>query len=278
MSNLHAIESPNYATGAPPGSRITLLPLELIRPGAAQMRRVFDSDALDDLAESIRSSGLIQPIVVRSAGSGYELLAGERRWRAAQRAGMHEIQAIVRDDIDDQEAVVLGLIENLQRESLTPIETAYGLKELSQRLALTHAQAAEKIGKSRVYVTNFLRLLNLCAAVQDDVNGGRLSMGHARALATLPAGEQARLARLAIARQWSVRVLESRLRPRSNEESRPASASEWRRLERRLGDLLGNKVQLRGDQAGKGEMTVRFHSFEELDGLLSRLGYREDDR
>ena len=253
-----------------------MLPVESIRPGRAQMRRIFNSDALDDLADSIRSSGLIQPIVVRSIPGGYELLAGERRWRAAQRAGLHEIQAIVRDDIDDQEAVVLGLIENLQRESLTPIETAYGLKELSGRLSLTHAQAAQRIGKSRVYVTNFLRLLNLCEAVQDEVNAGRLSMGHARALATLPPTAQASWARQAIAKQWSVRTLESRLRQGDKPARHDGSEAEWRRLERRLTEELGNKVALRGDKQGKGEMLIQFHSFAELDGLLERLGYSED--
>ena len=261
----------NYDTGV--RSQVVRLPLELIRPGRAQMRRIFNTEALDDLAESIRSAGLIQPIVVRSVEGGYELLAGERRWRAAQRAGWHEIDAIVRDDVDDHEAVVLGLIENLQRESMTPMETAYGLKELSGRLELTHAEAADRIGKSRVYVTNFLRLLNLCESVQEQVNAGELSMGHARALTILPPAEQARWAGMSIAGQWSVRVLETRLRNRASKPSHSGDGAEWTRLSRRLTDLLGNRVELSGDAQGRGAMTIKFHSFEELDGLLERLGY-----
>ncbi len=266
----------NYDTAA--GSQVVRLPLDLIRPGKAQMRRIFNPDALDDLAESIRSAGLIQPVVVRGIGDGlYELLAGERRWRAAQRAGLHDIPAIVRDDVDDQEAVVLGLIENLQRESLTPMETAHGLKELSARLELTHAAAADRIGKSRVYVTNFLRLLNLCEAVQERVNAGELSMGHARALATLPARDQAHWAAETARHQWSVRTLEARLRQRTAQPLHEGNDAEWKRLGRRLTELLGNKVELRGDARGRGDMTIKFHTFEELDGLLERLGYDNDD-
>ncbi len=266
----------NYDTAA--GSQVVRLPLDLIRPGRAQMRRIFNPEALDDLAESIRSAGLIQPVVVRGIGNGqYELLAGERRWRAAQRAGLHDIAAIIRDDVDDQEAVVLGLIENLQRESLTPMETAHGLRELSARLELTHAAAADRIGKSRVYVTNFLRLLNLCEAVQEQVNGGELSMGHARALAILPAREQARWAGETVRNQWSVRTLEARLRQRTAQPLHRGNDAEWQRLARRMTELLGNKVELRGDPRGRGEMTIKFHSFEELDGILERLGYDNND-
>ena len=259
------------------GSQVMRLPLELIRPGKAQMRRIFDAEALDNLAESIRSAGLIQPVVVRSVEGGYELLAGERRWRAAQRAGWHEIPAIVRDDVDDEEAVVLGLIENLQRESLTPMETAHGLKELSARLSLTHAAAADRIGKSRVYVTNFLRLLNLCDSVQQQVNAGELSMGHARALATLPPSEQAEWAQRCIARTWSVRTLESRLRQRNSAEPHRGDDAEWARLAKRLTELLSNRVELQGDARGRGQMTIKFHSFAELDGILDRLGYSNED-
>ena len=259
------------------GSPVMRVPVELIRPGKAQMRRIFDPEALQNLAESIRSAGLIQPVVVRSVEHGYELLAGERRWRAAQQAGWHEIPAIVRDDVDDEEAVVLGLIENLQRESLTPMETAQGLKELSARLSLTHAAAADRIGKSRVYVTNFLRLLNLCESVQEQVNSAELSMGHARALATLPPGEQAAWANRSIARSWSVRTLEARLRQRNQPVQHRGDDAEWTRLARRLTELLGNRVELSGDEKGRGQMNIKFHSFAELDGILDRLGYSNDD-
>ncbi len=258
-------------------AQITRLPVDLLRPGRAQMRRVFDSEALDGLAASIKSAGLIQPICVRSLpDGGYEILAGERRWRAAQRAGIHEIPALIRDDIDDREAVVLGLIENLQRESLTPMETAHGLRELAAQLDLTHERAAERIGKSRVYVTNFLRLLNLTERVQALVNDMRLSMGHARAIAGLEASEQENWAVQTIRSNWSVRTLEQKLRQRGQVPQRPAADAEWARLAERLTELLGNQVQLKGDDAGRGEMRVSFHSYDELDGLLDRLGYRED--
>lgn len=263
------------AAGLP--GQVVLLPVELIQPGSAQMRRSFDDQALDSLADSIRSAGLIQPIVVRSLTAGYELLAGERRWRAAQRAGWHEIPAIVRDDVDDEEAVVLGLIENLQRESLSPMETAQGLKELAARLSLTHAAAADRIGKSRVYVTNFLRLLNLCETVQKQVNAGELSMGHARALAILPEIEQTSWAQRCIARGWTVRSLEARLRQRNTAKKHAGDNAEWQRLGRHLTDLLGNRVELYGDARGRGQMTIKFHSFEELDGLLERLGHDNSD-
>lgn len=259
------------------GSQVMQVPVDLIRPGRAQMRRIFDSEALDNLAESIRSAGLIQPVVVRGIPGGYELLAGERRWRAAQRAGWHEIPAIIRDDVDDEEAVVLGLIENLQRESLTPMETANGLRELSARLGLTHAEAADRIGKSRVYVTNFLRLLNLCESVQQQVNAGELSMGHARALATLPEQEQTRWAQLSIQRSWSVRTLEARLRVRGRSPKHRGDDAEWQRLARHLTELMGNRVELSGDAKGRGQMSIKFHSFEELDGILDRLGYENEN-
>src|SRR5579872_3251176 len=137
------------------------IPVDRIRPGSTQTRRRFDPEALAELAESIRESGVVQPVVLRSVGRGYELLAGERRWRAAQQAGLHEIPALVRDDLSDSEAFVLGLIENLQRESLSPIETADGLRRLSETFGLRHEDVGTRIGKSRSYVTNHLRLLAL---------------------------------------------------------------------------------------------------------------------
>src|ERR1041385_5579059 len=169
---------------------IKRVPIDLIRPGSQQARRYFDPDALKELAESIRESGVVQPIVLRTTVWGYELLAGERRWRAAQQAGLHEIPAVIRDDLSDREAFVVGLIENLQRESLSPMETAAGLKRLGEGFELTHEQVGARIGKSREYVTNHLRLLNLSHAVQGMVNEGIVSLSHAKVLAGLPPDEQ----------------------------------------------------------------------------------------
>lgn len=166
--------------------------IELIRPGAHQARRRFNDEALNELARSIRESGVIQPVVVRSLGDRYELLAGERRWRAAQRAGLATLPALVRDDLSDEEAFVVGLIENLQRESLSPIDTALGLKRLAELHHLTHGALGQRIGKSRAYVTHFLRLLNLHAQVQDAVDAGLISMGHAKVLGGLPLGSSRR--------------------------------------------------------------------------------------
>lgn len=243
------------------------------------MRRHFDPDAIAGLAQSIRESGVIQPVVVRPVADGYELLAGERRWRAAQLAGQHEIPAVVREDISDDEALVLGLVENLQRESLSPMETAQGLKVLSEQLSLTHGEAAERIGKSRVYVTNFLRLLNLAPGVREQVNAGQLSMGHARALAALPPAQQELWAAQCVAGQWSVRRLEARVRSDVPPAKVPAAASgggDGQRLARLLEEHLGNKVQVQTDAQGKGALTVHFHSYDELDGLLQRLGVTLD--
>ena len=257
-------------------SSIRKVPIDLIRPGSFQARRYFDPGALKELAGSIRESGVVSPVVLRSRGKGFELLAGERRWRAAQLAGLHEIPAIVRDDLSDAEALVVGLIENLQRESLTPMETAAGLRQLSELFGLTHEQMGERIGKSREYVTNYLRLLNLAAPVQALINEGHLSMGHARALAALPLDQQNHWAAVAVDQKLSVRALERRVSAAGRGRALPGKPkpSDWQALERRLSDQLGYPVTLSADKAGRGEVKVRFHSLDELDGILARIGYQ----
>lgn len=253
---------------------IQTLPIDLIRPGSFQARRYFDARALEELAGSIRESGVVSPVVVRTRGHGYELLAGERRWRAAQIAGLHEIPAVVRDDLSDAEAHVVGLIENLQRESLTPVETAAGLKQLGELFGLTHEQMGERIGKSREYVTNYLRLLNLAPPVQALVNEGLLSLGHAKVLAGLAVDEQGRWAALVVEKRLPVRQLERRLSGARGPALPPKpKAADWKALERRLSDQLGYPVTLSADARGRGELRVRFHSLDELDGLLERIGY-----
>jgi ParB family transcriptional regulator, chromosome partitioning protein len=256
-------------------SSIRQIPVDLIRPGTFQARRYFDPKALQELAGSIRDSGVVSPVVLRSKAPGYELLAGERRWRAAQLAGLHEIPAIVRDDLSDTEALVVGLIENLQRESLTPIETAAGLRQLGDMFGLTHEQMGERIGKSREYVTNYLRLLNLAAPVQALVNEGRLSLGHAKVLAGLPVEHQQRWAAAALDQALTVRALERRLSAAARVRALPVKPkpSDWQALERRLSDQLGYPVSVTADKGGRGELKLRFHSLDELDGILARLGY-----
>ena len=254
---------------------VKAIPVDLIRPGSQQARKLFKPEALQELATSIATSGVVQPIVLRPTVWGYEILAGERRWRAAQMVGLHEVPAIVRADLDDDEAFILGLIENIQRESLSPIEAAAGLKRLSEMHQLTHEEIAQRIGKSRVYVTHVLRLLHLEPAVQSLVDEGHVSLGHAKVLSALSATEQSRWAAEVVRRNLTVRALERRLAAeRKGGPAKPLKAAGWRRLEQQLSDKLGFAVQLSADTQGKGELKVKFHSLDELDGLLERLGYR----
>ncbi len=269
----------NDKPAPPEADRMRRIPVDLIRPGSTQARRRFAPEALAELSESIRESGVIQPVVVRSLGKAphqtFELLAGERRWRAAQQAGLHEIPAILRDDLSDDEAHVLGLIENLQRESLSPIETADGLRRLGEVHALTHEAIGSRIGKSRVYVTNFLRLLALAPAVRTLVDEGQLSPGHGKVLAGVAMNEQPRWAEAALREGLSVRALERRINGGT-----PAAAvrkvDEWDRLGAKLSDHLGYPAAFRPDSSSSGELRLRFHSLDELDGLLARIGYRAE--
>jgi ParB family chromosome partitioning protein len=259
---------------------VRLIPIDLIRPGSQQARRRFDPDSLNELAASIRESGVVQPIVLRTRVWGFELLAGERRWRAAQIAGLHDIPALIRDDLSDTEAFVLGLVENLQRESLSPMETAAGIKRLGDLFVLTHEQIGRRIGKSREYVSNYLRLLHLTPEVAVLVNEGHLHLGHAKVIAGLPLREQVAVADEVIRLKLTVRALEKRVAQRRNERLaaqlvfKPAKPGDWSALERDLSDHLGYPVSVSADRGGEGELRVRFHSLDELDGLLERIGYR----
>lgn len=258
-----------------PTTAIKEVPIDLIRPGSQQARRVFDAGALSELAESIRESGVVQPIVLRTQVWGYELLAGERRWRAAQQAGLHEIPAIIRDDLSDTEAFVVGLIENLQRESLSPMETASGLKRLAEVFVLTHEQVGARIGKSREYVSNYLRLVNLAPPVQVLVNEGHILLGHAKVLASLPMDEQMHWADQIIRHKLTVRALERKLNAARDRKIvfRPGKPSDWQVLERDLSDLLGCNAVVEADKKGRGEVRIKFHSLDELDGVLEKIGY-----
>lgn len=261
------------------------LPVDLIQPGRHQARRRFSEAALAELAHSVAASGIVQPVVVRSRGEGgYELLAGERRWRAAQLAGLHEVPAVVRDDLTDAEAAILGLIENLQRESLGPMETARGLDSLCREHGLTHDAAATRVGKSRAYVSNYMRLLRLAPPVQEAVDDGDLSLGHAKVLAGIPLDEQAGFARYAVRRRASVRALETawrRAQARGTQQvaGDPGASREMADLERALADHLGNTVHIHYDpDRRRGEVRVAFHDLDEFDGLLARWGFVARDR
>lgn len=264
----------------PEDMRVQQLPIELIRRDQQQARTHFDDEALTELSASIAESGVIQPVVVRDDGdNGYLLLAGERRWRAAQRAGLDHLPAVVRNDLGDAQAAILGLIENLQRESLGVMETAHGLARLADSHGLTHDAIAHRIGKSRAYVTNYLRLQQLSAPIQTLIDNGRLSLGHAKILAGLPDTQQTRLAQTAARDQWSVRRLETEARNLSTSadsaSTPPANSTvDLSELESNLAEHVGNAVRIDyNPDRRRGELRIAFHDLDEFDGLLARLGY-----
>ncbi len=257
------------------------LPVEKIQPGVYQPRSHMDPDALQELADSIKAQGLVQPVVVRRlVMGGYELIAGERRWRAAQLAGLHEIPAVIRE-IPDQAAAAMSLIENIQREDLNSLEEAVALRRLIDEFGLTHQQTAEAVGRSRAAVTNLLRLLELEPEVKALVEQRQMEMGHARALLGLTQAElQLTAARKVVQRQLSVRDTERMVR--SLLEGTPARkpvavAPDVQRLEQRLADQLGAKVEIRYNQKGRGKMVIEYNSLDELDGILSHFAKRSNE-
>lgn len=251
------------------------LPLETIRPGRYQPRTGMDPERLEELADSIRAQGVVQPIVVRPLGSGkgYELIAGERRWRAAQKAGLDSIAAVIRD-VPDEVILAMSLIENIQRENLNPIEEAGALKRLIEEFSLTHEQAASNVGRSRTAVTNLLRLLELPVEVRDLVDARKLDMGHARALLGLDRDRQVSAARQVVNRDLSVRQTEAlvkRLKEGPKPAAGPKKDPDIRRLEQELTENLCAPVSLRHSASGRGTVTIRYTSLDELDGILQRI-------
>ncbi len=255
---------------------LSLVAIGALRPGKYQPRTRMDETSLAELAESIKARGLIQPIVVRPAPGGqFEILAGERRWRAARIAGMQQVPAIVRD-VPDEAALGIGLIENIQREDLNPIEEANGLKRLIEEFKLTHEQVASAVGRSRVGVTNLLRLLELAPAVQGRVQDGSIEMGHARALLSLSKAKQVEVAERIASEGLSVReteklVQETTAAPRSAARSATALDADGRRLQEQLAEALGATVHLKPRQSGRGSVVIDYASLEQLDGLVKRL-------
>ncbi|GGZ84842.1 putative chromosome-partitioning protein ParB [Ignatzschineria indica] len=255
------------------------LPIERLTPGKYQPRRHFDQEALETLAASIKAQGIIQPIVVREVEGQkeVEILAGERRWRASQLAGLKSVPVIFKP-MSDQEALAVALIENIQRENLNPVETAMALKRLIDEFSLTHQEAGEVIGKSRSSITNSLRLLELEASVQALLAEQKLDMGHARALLALPKSDQGRVALQVIKEQLTVRATEQlvkKLLAPDSEEAAPTKRSEKDRdvlnLERSLSEFLGAQTEIKQKNRGKGEVVIRYNSLEELDGILGKI-------
>jgi len=252
------------------------LPIEQIRPGEYQPRTGMDPDRLEELADSIRAQGVVQPVVVRSlgAGKGYELIAGERRWRAAQKAGLSEIPAVIRD-VPDEVTLAMALIENIQRENLNPIEEATALGRLIDEFELTHEQAAANVGRSRASVSNLLRLLDLEPKVRELLDAKKLDMGHARALLALSGSLQVDTARQVVTLGLSVRETEALVnRVKSGapaKKPKPKPDPDIQRLEQELTETLCAPVSVRHSASGKGQVTIRYTTLDELDGLLERF-------
>jgi ParB family chromosome partitioning protein len=251
------------------------LPVDVIQRGKYQPRLDMHQESLQDLADSISAQGVVQPIVVRAIAAGrYEIIAGERRWRAAQLAGLHEIPAVVRE-VEDRAAIAIALIENIQRENLNPLEEARALERLIKEFELTHEQAAEAVGRSRAAVSNLLRLLDLEDSVKELVEKGELEMGHARALLALSGGKQREAARQVVSRGLTVRATEglvkSLQRPATPKPAKAGKDANIQRLEADLSDTLGARVAVHQGRGGKGKLEISYNSLDELDGILAHI-------
>jgi ParB family chromosome partitioning protein len=283
-----AASSAGTPAAGPRGEELARLPLDLLQRGKYQPRIDMRPESLAELAESIRAQGVVQPIVVRPLGAPepggvqrYEIIAGERRWRAAQQAGLAEIPAVIRR-VPDEAAIAMALIENIQRENLNPLEEARALERLIAEFGLTHQQAAEAVGRSRVAVSNLLRLLELAPEVCERVERRELEMGHARALLGLPQRrQQVEVAALVARKGLSVRETEALVRrltqpprPPGDGAGRPGPAADpnIRRLEQELAEKLGARVAIEHGASGQGRLVVQYHSLDELDGILQALG------
>ena len=253
------------------------LAVDLIQRGRYQPRRNFDEDRLRELADSITAPGMVQPIVVRPVGENrYEIIAGERRWRAAQMAGLADVPVVIRD-VDDQAAMAMALIENIQRDDLNPLEEATALHRLLNEFELTHQQVAQAVGKSRTTVTNLIRLLDLNPDVKDMVERGQLEMGHARALLALEGRTQSEAAGQVAAKGLSVRETEALVSRLNQPQQAPAnqpdeeSDPDVRRLLADLTDRLGARVALQQGTGGKGRLVISYNNLEELEGILDHI-------
>ena len=262
------------------GDRLMTLPLDLLQRGQYQPRSDMRQDSLDELADSIRSQGVVQPIVVRSIGKTgnserYEIIAGERRWRAAQIAGLADIPAVVRD-IEDEDAIAMALIENIQREDLNPLEEARALDRLIREFDLTHAEAATAVGRSRASVSNLLRLQDLSDKVKPLLEERQIDMGHARALLSIQNPvQQLDIARQVVRKGLSVRATEQLIRraqrPPQDRQKPPSQSADVRRLEMDVSEKLGAKVSVQHTQKGAGKLVISYNSLDELDGILKHI-------
>ena len=288
---LEALLGPKAAAAAPaevqPGERLRQVEVKQLQPGKYQPRMAMDPAKLSELAESIKAQGVIQPIVVRELSPGkFEIVAGERRWRASQEAGLADVPVVVRD-LDDRTVIAMALIENIQREDLNPLEEAQALQRLIDEFSLTHAEAAAAVGRSRAAVSNLLRLLDLPPAIRALVEARRLEMGHARALLTLSPELASKLAYEAAENGWSVREVEHRAQqfaagkvPATGSAVRKPGATRAQQpdiatLETELSESLGTRVAIAHGKGGKGKLVIHYTDLDTLDGVLERLRPRQ---
>lgn len=262
------------AAGLPPEGELKMLPVEFLSRGRYQPRRDMDPEALQELADSIKAQGILQPIVVREIGEQrYEIVAGERRWRAAQLAQLDKVPALIRE-FSDEAAIALALIENIQREDLNPLEEALAMQRFAEEFKLTHLEIADAVGKSRAAVSNLMRLLALNEEVKRSLAHGDLDMGHARALLALPDAQQAAAARQIIDKGMTVRQAESLVRQLLAEKPDAGARAidpNVRQLQDKLSDQLGAVVKIDCNAKGKGRLVISYNSLDELDGILAHI-------
>ncbi|GAA4360468.1 ParB/RepB/Spo0J family partition protein [Kangiella marina] len=255
------------------------MPIEFLQPGQYQPRRVMTEEGLEELADSIRAQGMIQPIVIRPISKDkYEIIAGERRWRAAQRAELHQIPVLIKE-VPDEAAIAMALIENIQREDLNAMEEANALHRLKEEFNLSHQQTADAVGKSRTTVTNLLRLMQLTDACKTHLERGDMEMGHARALLALDGAKQSETAKIVVQKGLTVRETEKLIR-NINEPKKKTKKEEKDHhivaLEQQLADKIGATVAINHGSKGKGNLVINYHSLDELDGILQHLGIQSD--
>ncbi len=276
LGDVNRVDSASFTVSEK--EKLHILPIEYLRSSRFQPRKDFDPVRLQELADSISAQGVIQPVVVRPTGENtYEIVAGERRWRAAQLARLHDIPVVVRD-VSDQSALAIALIENLQREDLNPLEEAEALKRLQEEFSLTHQQIADAIGKSRATVTNLLRLNELHPEAKALLQKGEIEMGHARAILSLDSQRQGELAKKVAAKNLNVRETEALVRKlqeeakNNHQQQTKTRDPDIARLEERVTQSIGAKAQIQHSEKGSGKLVISYDSLEHLEGVLERLG------
>lgn len=255
-------------------SELQSLPIEQLQPGQYQPRSVMDKQKLSELSESIKAQGIVQPIVVRRLSEKkYEIIAGERRWRAAQLASLRDVPVLIKQ-VDDKQTIAMALIENIQREDLNPLEESSALQRLIDEFQLTHSEAADAVGRSRAAVSNLLRLQELEPAVKNMLAEGKLEMGHARSLLPLPSNKQIELAKQIAGKKLTVRQAENLVK-KLKQPTKPSpidnKSADIKRVERQLSEKLCTTVQLQHQNKGKGKLIIHYHNNDELDGILQRI-------